>query len=153
MSRQNLCVDKILVSTKIWRRRRRISLLLGSAESAAADFYQATLKISYFSLMVLLSVHAVFKWGIASSCPAFMGGLSLSYCIGLFFWPVMLKMSKTLAPTKYRRPPKIHWFSPNYSSLYLCSQVSYKKVVKTQMLTITVQYQFLHSRPPNQRLS
>ncbi len=54
----------------------RISLLLGSADSAAANFSQALLKISHFSLMVLLSVHAVVKWGIASSCPAFMGGLS-----------------------------------------------------------------------------
>jgi hypothetical protein len=33
--------------------------------------------VSYFSLMVmLLSVHAVFKWGIASLCPAFVGSLS-----------------------------------------------------------------------------
>jgi hypothetical protein len=40
----------------------RISLLLGSAGSAAADFSQASLKVSYFSLMVmLLSVHAVVK--------------------------------------------------------------------------------------------
>jgi hypothetical protein len=37
-------------------------VLFGSAESAAADFSQAPLKISYFSLMmVLLSVHAVVK--------------------------------------------------------------------------------------------
>jgi hypothetical protein len=48
-------VDRILASTKSWRRLRRISLLLGSAESAAADFSQAPLKNSYFSLMVLLS--------------------------------------------------------------------------------------------------
>jgi hypothetical protein len=65
---QNIGVNKILalmkscLQTESWRRRRRISLLLGSAESAAADFSQAPLKISYFSLMmVLLSVHAVVK--------------------------------------------------------------------------------------------
>jgi hypothetical protein len=41
---------------------RRISLLLGSAGSAAADFSQAPLMVSYFSLMVmLLSAHAVVK--------------------------------------------------------------------------------------------
>jgi hypothetical protein len=35
---------------------------LGLAESAAADFSQALLKISYFSLMVMmLSVHVVVK--------------------------------------------------------------------------------------------
>ncbi len=40
----------------------RIFLLLGSAGSAAADFSQALLMVSFFSLMVmLLSVHAVVK--------------------------------------------------------------------------------------------
>jgi hypothetical protein len=51
---QNLGADKKLAQTKRWHRRRRISLLLGSAESAATDFSQAPLKISYFSLMVLV---------------------------------------------------------------------------------------------------
>jgi hypothetical protein len=74
--RQKLGVDEKLAQTKRCRRRRRISLLLGSAESAAANFSQAQSKISYFSLMVLLSVHAVVKWGIDSSFPAFMSGLS-----------------------------------------------------------------------------
>ncbi len=74
--RQNLGVDKKLVQTKCWRRRRRIPLLFGSAESTAADFSQTSLKISYISLMVLPSLHAVVKCGVASSPPAFMGGLS-----------------------------------------------------------------------------
>jgi hypothetical protein len=52
----------MFAETERWHRCRRISLLLGSAESAAADFSQAPLKISYFSLMmVLLSLHAVVK--------------------------------------------------------------------------------------------
>jgi hypothetical protein len=59
--RQNLGVDKKLAQTKRWCRRRRISFLLGSAESTAADFSHAPLKISYFSLIVLLSLHAVIK--------------------------------------------------------------------------------------------
>ncbi len=72
---------------------RRISLLLGST---AAYFSQAPLMVSYFSLMVmLLSVHAVIKCGIASLCRVFMGGLS-----PVLYRPAMLKMSKTLAPTK-----------------------------------------------------
>jgi hypothetical protein len=58
---QNLGVNKKLAQTKRWHRCRRISLLLGSAESANADFSQAPLKNSYFSLMVLLSLHAVIK--------------------------------------------------------------------------------------------
>jgi hypothetical protein len=73
---QNLGVDKKLAQTKSWRRRKRIPFLFGSAESTAADFSQAPLKISYVSMMVLLSLHAVVKRDIASSCPAFMGGLS-----------------------------------------------------------------------------
>jgi hypothetical protein len=63
--------------------------------------------------------------------------------------PPCWKCPKLWRQQKYWRLPKIHWFLPNYSSLYLCSQASYQKMVKTQMLTITVQYQFLYSRPPN----
>ena len=45
-------------------------------ECAAADFSQAPLMVLYFSLMkVLLPVHVDVKWGKASLCPAFMGGL------------------------------------------------------------------------------
>jgi hypothetical protein len=54
--RQKLGVSKMLAQ------RQKISLLLGSAGSAAADFSQAPLKVSYFSLMVtLLSMYAVVK--------------------------------------------------------------------------------------------
>jgi hypothetical protein len=50
--RQNPGVDKNLASTKSWRRRRRISLLLGSAESVAADFSQAwCIDVHIFSFM------------------------------------------------------------------------------------------------------
>jgi hypothetical protein len=78
---QNIGVDKILALTNYLRRqnvgrRRRISLLFGSAESTAADFSQTSLKISYVSLMVLIPLHAVAKCGISSGRPAFMGGLS-----------------------------------------------------------------------------
>jgi hypothetical protein len=52
----------MLAQTERWHRRRRIFLLLGSAESAVADFSKAPLKVSYFSLMmVLLTVLAVVK--------------------------------------------------------------------------------------------
>jgi hypothetical protein len=71
-------VDKSLAPTKISRRRRRrrIPLLFGSAESTAADFSQTSLKISFVSQMVLIPPHAVAKCGVASGCPAFMDGLS-----------------------------------------------------------------------------
>ena len=67
----------MLAQAKSRRRHWRIALLLGSAESAAADFSQALLMVSYFALMkVLLPVHVDVKWGLASLWPAFMGGLS-----------------------------------------------------------------------------
>jgi hypothetical protein len=73
--RQNLGVDKKQAQRKCWRRRRRIPLLFCPAESTAADFSQTPLKIFYISRMVLLSVHAVVKCVVASTCPDFMGGL------------------------------------------------------------------------------
>ncbi len=64
------------MSTKCWRRLRRISLLFGSAEPIAADFSQTSLMISYVSQKVLIPAHAVAKCDIASGRPGFMGGLS-----------------------------------------------------------------------------
>jgi hypothetical protein len=74
--RQNLGVNKKMAQIKCWCRHRRIILLFGPAESTAADFSQTSLKISYVSLMVLFSLHAVVKCGVASRHPAFMGGVS-----------------------------------------------------------------------------
>jgi hypothetical protein len=101
--KRKIIIEKKLAQTKCWRRRRRIPLLFGSAESTAADFSQTQLKISYISLMVLLALHAVVKCVNASCRPAFMGGLS-----PVLYRPAMLKTSQILAPTKYRRPPNIH---------------------------------------------
>ncbi len=47
-----------------------------------------------------------------------------AYCTGPPCWKRQ-KYWRILAP-------KIHWFSPNYNSLYIWSQASYKKVVKTK---------------------
>jgi hypothetical protein len=102
---QNSCVDKIIASTKCWRRRRRISLLFGSTESTGADFSQTSLMISYVSQKVLIFSHAVAKCDVASD-PAFMGRLS-----PVPYRPAMQEMSQIfnfLAPTKYGRPPKFH---------------------------------------------
>ncbi len=57
---------------------------------------------------------------------------SLPYRTGLLYRPAMQKKSQILAQTKYWCPPKFHWFSPNYTSLYICSQESCKKLVKTK---------------------
>jgi hypothetical protein len=52
--RQNTGADKIWVPTKYWRRQNVGADAEGSAESTAADFSQTLLKISYVSLMVLI---------------------------------------------------------------------------------------------------
>jgi hypothetical protein len=80
-------VNKILASTKCWRRQnisvhkkmsqtQKNPLTVWPSESTTADLSQTSLKISYVSLMVLLSLHAVIKCGVASRHPAFMGGVS-----------------------------------------------------------------------------
>ncbi len=74
--RQKAGAGKKLAQTKRWRRRRRIPLLFGSAESTAADFSPGPAEDLLRLPDVLLFLHAVIKCGVASSCPAFMGGLS-----------------------------------------------------------------------------
>ncbi len=48
---------------------------------------------------VLMPVHVDVKWGKASLCRPLWAD-SLRYCTGLLYRPAMLKMVKTLAPTK-----------------------------------------------------
>jgi hypothetical protein len=104
--------DKILASTKSWRRQKdgpdaKESSYCLAWKSPAADFSQAPLKISYVSLMVLLSLHAVVKCGIASSRFVFMGGLSPL----LYRLIVPARHAENLTKfgaTKYWRLPKIH---------------------------------------------
>jgi len=114
----------MLVQSEKLAQAQRIFLLLGLARSTGTDFSQTPLMVSYFSLMVmLLSVHAVFKWGIASLCPAFVGSLS----------PVLYQL---VVPARHAENVqnlgafqnigarlKFTDFLPNYSSLYLCSHI------------------------------
>jgi hypothetical protein len=140
--RQNTRVDKILAWTKCWRRCRSISLLFGPAESTAADFSQTSLMFSHVSQQMLIPPHAVAKCAVATGGPTFIGGLSPA-----LYWLIVLARhaEKILASTKYWRSARFHWFLPNYSSQYLCSQVYYKKLVGQKVITITVQYQFTYS--------
>jgi UDP-N-acetylglucosamine:LPS N-acetylglucosamine transferase len=90
LRRQNIGVDKMLASTKCWCQQNtctdkilasalKILLLFGWAESTAADFSQTLLKISFFSLMVLFSLHVVTKCGVASARSAFMADSTVLY--------------------------------------------------------------------------
>ncbi len=128
--RQNPGVDKILASTKSWRR-----------QNVGADAEESPYCLAQQSPQLLTSPRPLWRsptslWWCCSLCmqsstvalpPAalLLWVDSLPYCTGLLYRPAMLKTSQILAPTKYRRPPKIHWFLPNYSSLYICSQASY----------------------------
>jgi hypothetical protein len=65
---QNVGVDKILVATKCWRRKNGADteespycLARQNPQLLASAGLLALLKISYLSLMVLLSLHAVVK--------------------------------------------------------------------------------------------
>jgi hypothetical protein len=162
---QNIGIDKILALTKYWRQqniavnkillstestcRQKVGACVeaspycfGLAESATADFSQALLMFSYFSLKMLISPHAVTKCAVAAGRPASLGGLSPALYRRV---PARHAENVTnMAPTKYRRPPIFHKFLPNYSSHYLCSQVSYQKLVKTKSNHFTVRYQFLY---------
>jgi hypothetical protein len=90
--------------------RRSISLLFGLAESTAADFSQTSLMISYVSQKVLIPLHAVPKCGVASGCPAFMGGLSPAP-----YWLVVpashAENVTNFAPTKYWCPTRFQDFT------------------------------------------
>jgi hypothetical protein len=104
--------------------------------------------VSYFFLMVmLLSVHAVVKWGIASLCPVFFVQTLSRTVMACCTCPPCWKCPKHWRLPNIGARLKFTDFLPNYSSLYLCSQASYQKTGK-KILTITVQCQFLYSWPP-----
>jgi hypothetical protein len=71
-----------LLSTKSWHRQNvgadaeESPYCLARQSPQLLTSPRPPLKISYVSLMVLLALHAVVKCVIASSRPAFMGGLS-----------------------------------------------------------------------------
>ncbi len=143
---QNVGVDKILVATKCWRRKNGADteespycLARQNPQLLASAGLLALLKISYLSLMVLLSLHAVVKWGIASSRPAFMGGLS----------PVLYRLIVLV-----RHAENVQNFGAwqNIGARLKFTDFCQSTAVYisiSQMLTITVQCQFFYSRPPN----
>jgi hypothetical protein len=96
-----------------------------STEIIGVDKILASTKFSrWHKSKVLILSHVVAKCGIASGRPGLWAD-SLLYCTGLLYRPAMQKTSQILAP-------RFHWFSPNYSSLFICSQASCKKLVKTK---------------------
>ncbi len=134
---QNSHVDKILVLTKI-----------SPQQNVGADAEGSPNCLAWQSPQQLTSPRLCWRslssprwcWSLCMQSPSVALPLnalllwadSLLHCTGLLYRPAMQKMSQILAPTKYWHPLKIHWFSPSYSSLYICSQVSYQKVVKTK---------------------
>jgi hypothetical protein len=123
---QNIGVDKILALTKFWHQQNV------GADAEGSPYYLARQ-----SPQLLTSPRPCWRsptspwwcWSLCMQSPSealllaalLLWADYLPYCTGLLYRPAMLKMSQILALTKYWCPPKIHWFSPNYSSFYICS--------------------------------
>ncbi len=119
---QNVGGDKILALTKCWLQQKTGADTEGSSyclarqspqlltsprprwRSPTSPWWCWSLCMQSLSLALLLA--APLLWAD-----------SLPYCTGLLYRLAMLKTSQIFAPTKYRCPPKIHWFLPNDSSL------------------------------------
>ncbi len=92
-------------SRKSRRRRWRINLLLGSAESAVADFSQAPLMVLFSSLLMCwiqvrrdLPVPCFYGRNLSCTVPA--------YCTG----PPCSKWSNLWRMPNLWHQPKVHWF-------------------------------------------
>ncbi len=118
------------VSTKCWRMRRSISLLFWPDKVRSSS-----LLLDYTDVLLLEDI-------VLSTCsyqvcccrwPSCFYGWTLSPTLPAYLYrPAMQKTSQILASTKVRCPPRFHWFSPNYSSQYFCSQASCQKLVKAK---------------------
>jgi|LakMenE01Jun11ns_1017448.scaffolds.fasta_scaffold9707782_1 hypothetical protein len=76
---------------------------------------------------------------VLSSCshqcrwPPRFYGRTLSRTVPAHWYrPAMQKRHKYWHWQNTGTPPRFHWFLPNFSSQYLCSQASYKKLVKAK---------------------
>ncbi len=157
---QNLGVDKILASTKYWswqnlkcrcrqnigvnkisastecRRRQNVGACTEASSTVLAwqnpqqltsprplwcspPWRCCALHVQSPSMMLLLA--ALLLWAE-----------SLPHCTGLSVPACHAENLTNIGVNKVRCPPRFHWFSPNYSSQYLCSQVSYQKLVKVK---------------------
>jgi len=124
--RQNLGVDKMLAHAQkhlltvfSWQSPQQLTSPRPRWCSPTSPWRCCTLHVQ--SPSVLLPLAALLSWAD-----------SLLHCTGLFVLARHAETSQIMASTKYRRPPRFHWFLPNYSSQYLCSQASYQKVVKAK---------------------
>jgi len=95
-------------------------------KSALAGFSQTSLMFSSRCCPLLMQSQSL---RLPLAAPLLWAD-SLPHCTGSFVPAPHAEMSQILAFTKYRRPPRFHWFSPNFSCQYLCSQASYQKLVK-----------------------
>ncbi len=108
---QNICINKISASTKYWCRQNLVvDKMLGGRISSL--FWPNRVRSSW-----LLP-----KCAVAAGLPAFMGRLS----------PALYRLICTGPPCRNVTNIGDNKISPNYSSQYLCSQASYKKLVKTK---------------------
>jgi hypothetical protein len=155
---QNSLDNKILVPTKFSRRQKsrvdkNLALtMFGTAESTAADFSQTSLKISFISQIVLITCsrqvwHCLWP-------PCFYGRTIsrtvLAYCTGPLCW----KRHKFWRRENIGVRLKFTDFCQTIAVyVYICSQVSYQKVVKTKSDHHHCPISVIYSRLQNKRLS
>jgi hypothetical protein len=153
--RQNTRVDKILASTKYLRQQNtgvdkrlastkysgRQNVIAGAVVSPYYLARQSPQQLTsprphwYFPRPHWYSPTSPWRcWSLHMQSPSVVLPLpslllwvdSLPHCTGLSYPPIIQNMSQILASTKYWRPPRLHWFSPNNSSHYLCIGVLQK---------------------------
>ncbi len=141
---------KLLASTK-YRRRQKLGVGRNvGADAGESPYCQAQqnpqLLTSLRLMVMLLSVHQVRH---CLQLPRFHGRTVPAYCTGLPCW----KCQKTWRRQNIAGCLKFTDFRQTIAVHISAHRRPIKKWWKHKIITITVQYQFLYSRPPNQRLS
>ncbi len=126
---QNTRVNKILTSTKfLHRQNTRVDKMLAHARKHLLNVWPGRVHSSWL-LPDLANVLLRLPKGVdPSTCSRQVCHCHWPPC----FYGQTLSCTVPARHAKYWRPPRFHWFSPNYSSQYLSSQASYKKLVKTK---------------------
>ncbi len=133
--RRNIVVHKILVSTNykpkqiIYKSSEESSYCFGLAKSTVAGSSLTSLVFSTEDVVSSSCSH----WVTGYSLPADLYGqtssaMSRPCCTG----PPCQKVTKYWCQQKNLRLPKFHRFSTTFSSQYLCSEVSYRKMVNAK---------------------
>jgi hypothetical protein len=113
----------------MYKSSEAFSYCFGPAQSTVAGSSLTSLVLSSWRCCLLL-MQSLSDW--LQPAGQLIWAPFLPYCPVLVVLALHAKRHKILASTKCWLPPRFHWFSPNFSSQYLCSQASYQKMVKAK---------------------